>query len=311
MTPNAGTTTARSRTPGGLRGFIAHPATPFLLPAVAYLALLTLFPFIYNVILSTTRNNLARPNQSGFVGIGNYVDLFTDRLFQISIGQTFLVAAGSIALELVVGFLVARLFFSVRDMPGSNVVRTVYILPMMLTPVVSGLLWNYILNPTLGIANYLLASLGLPALTWFSSGDSALLTLILVNSWQWGPFLMLLMLAGLMSVPKEHYEAAALDGARWWHVVRWIELPAIRDVLLIGVILRLIENFRLFDVVYAATKGGPGTSTEVVSMYAFRQIFQFFNIGYGAAVSVVILFIGVLLTTFAVRLLRREEARVR
>lgn len=297
--------------PRGFRAFLVHPATPFLTPAVVYLALLTLFPFVYNVILSTTRSNLARPGQSGFVGIGNYVQLLGDRLFQLAIGQTFLVAAGSITLELVLGFLVARLFFAVRDMPGSSVVRTVYILPMMLTPVVSGLLWSYILNPTLGIANYLLDSIGLPALSWFSSGDSALLTLIAVNSWQWGPFLMLLMLAGLMGVPREQYEAAALDGARWYHVVRSIELPAIRDVLLIGLILRLIENFRLFDVVYAATKGGPGTSTEVVSMYAFRQIFQFFNIGYGAAVSVVILFIGVLLTTFAVRLLRREETRVR
>ena len=297
--------------PRGLRAFLAHPATPFLTPAVLYLALLTLFPFVYNVILSTTRNNLARPTQTGFVGFDNYVTLFGDRLFQIAIGQTFLVAAGSIVLELVLGFLVARLFFAVRDMPGSSVVRTIYILPMMLTPVVSGLLWSYILNPTLGIANYLLESVGLPAWTWFSSGSSALITLIAVNSWQWGPFLMLLMLAGLMGVPREQYEAAELDGARWWHVVLWIELPAIRDVLTIGLILRLIENFRLFDIVYAATKGGPGTSTEVVSMYAFRQIFQFFNVGYGAAVSVVILFIGVLLTSFAVRLLRKEEPGVR
>jgi len=122
---------------------------------------------------------------------------------------------------------------------------------------------------------------------------------------------MLLMLAGLLSIPREQYEAAELDGARWYHVVRSIELPAIRDVLLIGLILRLIDNFRLFDVVYAATKGGPGTATEVVSMFAFRQVFQFFNIGYGAAASVVILFMGVLLTTFAVRFLRREETRVR
>lgn len=304
---------SRARNPErrGVRAFLAHPATPFLTPAVLYLALLTLFPFVYNVILSMTRNNLARPGQTGFVGADNYLTLFGDRLFQIAIGQTFLVAGGSIALEVLLGFLVARLFFAVRDMPGSSLLRTVYILPMMLTPVVSGLLWSYILNPTLGIANYLLESVGLSAWTWFSSGSSALITLIAVNSWQWGPFLMLLMLAGLMGVPREHYEAAALDGARWWHVVLWIELPAIRDVLTIGLILRLIENFRLFDVVYAATKGGPGTATEVVSMYAFRQIFQFFNVGYGAAVSVVILFIGVLLASLAVRMLRREESGAR
>jgi len=294
-----------------LRGFLAAPATPFLAPAVIYLALLTLFPFVYNLVLSTTRQNLARPGQGGFVGIDNYVTLFTSDLFRIAVVQTVLVAIGSITLELVLGFLVARLFFAVRDVPGSSLVRTIYILPMMLTPVVSGLLWSYILNPTLGIANYLLESIGLSGFAWFSSGRTALITLIAVNSWQWGPFLMLLMLAGLLSIPREQYEAAALDGARWYHVVRSIELPAIRDVLLIGLILRLIDNFRLFDVVYAATKGGPGTATEVVSMFAFRQVFQFFNIGYGAAASVVILFMGVLLTTFAVRFLRREETRVR
>jgi len=294
-----------------LRSFLAAPATPFLAPAVIYLALLTLFPFVYNLVLSTTRQNLARPGQGGFVGVDNYVTLFTSDLFRIAVVQTVLVALGSITLELVLGFLIARLFFAVRDARGSSLLRTIYILPMMLTPVVSGLLWSYILNPTLGIANYLLESIGLSGFAWFSSGRTALITLIAVNSWQWGPFLMLLMLAGLLSIPREQYEAAELDGARWYHVVRSIELPAIRDVLLIGLILRLIDNFRLFDVVYAATKGGPGTATEVVSMFAFRQVFQFFNIGYGAAASVVILFMGVLLTTFAVRFLRREETRVR
>lgn len=294
-----------------LRSVLAAPATPFLAPAVIYLALLTLFPFIYNLVLSTTRLNLARPDQGGFVGIDNYITLFGSDLFRTAIVQTALVAAGSITLELVLGFLIARLFFAVRDVNGSSLLRTIYILPMMLTPVVSGLLWSYILNPTLGIANYLLESIGLSGFAWFSSGRTALITIIAVNSWQWGPFLMLLMLAGLLSIPSEQYEAAAIDGARWYHVVRSIELPAIRDVLLIGLILRLIDNFRLFDIVYATTKGGPGTATEVVSMFAFRQVFQFFNIGYGAAASVVILVMGVLLTTFAVRFLRREETRVR
>ncbi len=302
---------AASMPPSRLRAFFAAPALPFVAPAVIYLALLTLFPFIYNVYLSTTRLNLARPGQQGFVGFDNYLTLFSSDLFRVAITQTFLVAAGSITLEVVAGFFIARLFFAIRDVFGSSLLRTIFILPMMLTPVVSGLLWSYILNPTLGIANYLLDAVGLPTFAWFSSANTALITLIAVNSWQWGPFLMLLMLAGLLSIEREQYEAAELDGARWYHVVRAIELPAIRNVLLIGLILRLIDNFRLFDVVYAATKGGPGTATEVVSMFAFRQIFSFFNVGYGAAASVVILFMGVMLTSFAVRLLRREDSHVR
>jgi multiple sugar transport system permease protein len=291
-----------------VRRFLTRaPALPFLAPTVIYLALLTLYPFIYSLILSTTRRNLARPSQTGFVGLGNYLELLGHGLFQTALLQTFVVAMASIALELGIGFFIARLFFSLAGLPATNLLRTIYILPMMLTPVVSGLLWSYILNPTLGIANYLLGIVGLPAFGWFSSSRTALFTLILVNSWQWGPFLMLLMLAGLLGIPREQYEAAQLDGARWHHVVRFVELPALRNIVLIGVILRLIDNFRLFDVVYAATKGGPGDSTEVVSMYAFRQMFQFFNIGYGSAAAVIILVVGIALTTFAVRFMRREE----
>lgn len=312
MAQRSQTLTAQPRGRGGFGGFLErNPSLPFLMPAVVYLALLTLFPFIYSVILSTTRRNLARPDQTGFVGIGNYVTLFTDGLFQTALLQTAIVTVASITLELVLGYFVARLFYSLAGVPFANFLRTVYILPMMLTPVVSGLLWSYILNPTLGIANYLLTSVGLTPFGWFSSVKTALPTLIMINAWQWGPFLMLLMLAGLMAVPKELYEAAQLDGARWYHIIGYIELPLLRNVILIGVILRMIDNFRLFDVVYAATKGGPGDSTEVVSMYAFRQMFQFFNVGYGSAVAVVILIIGIILTNFAVRFLQQEETHVR
>lgn len=293
------------------RFFARTPALPFLAPTVIYLALLTLYPFIYSLILSTTRGNLARPAQTGFVGLQNYLNLFTDSLFQTALLQTGMVTVASIAIELVIGFFIARLFFALSGNAYANVLRTVFILPMMLTPVVSGLLWSYIVNPTLGIANYLLEAVGLPPFGWFSSSDTALLTLIFVNSWQWGPFLMLLMLAGFTGIPQEHYEAASLDGARWHHLVRFVELPALRNVILIGIVLRMIDNFRLFDVVYAATRGGPGSSTEVVSMYAFRQMFQFFNIGYGSAVAVVILALGIALTTIALRFLRRDDVRVR
>lgn len=291
--------------------FAARPALPFLAPAVIYLALLTLFPFIYSVVLSLSRRNLARPYLNKFVGLGNYGTLFTDSLFRTAIAQTFIVTAASIAIELVVGYFVARLFFSLAGNRFAGALRTIYILPMMLTPLVSGLLWSYILDPTLGIADYLLQVVGLPPYAWFSSAKTALFTIILVNAWQWGPFLMLLILAGLLAIPGELYEAAQLDGARWFHLMRFIELPSLRNVVMIGVILRVIDNFRLFDVVYAATRGGPGTSTEVVTMYAFREMFQFFNVGYASAAAVIILAIGLALANVAVRFLRAEESNVR
>jgi multiple sugar transport system permease protein len=177
----------------------------FLAPAVIYLLIMSIYPFVYSLYLSTTRKNLSRPYQKGFIGLENYATLFKDHLFRVAIQNTLVLTIVTIAIELVVAFLIARLFFSISDVPGNNIIRTVYILPMMLTPVVSGLLWSYILSPSLGVANYILLKLGLAPYPWFASVDSALKSLVMVNVWQWSPFLMLLILAGLMAIPREQY----------------------------------------------------------------------------------------------------------
>jgi multiple sugar transport system permease protein len=217
----------------------------------------------------------------------------------------------SILVELLIAFFVARLFLAISDVPGNNIIRTVYILPMMLTPVVSGLLWSYILNPTLGVANHILREVNLDPYPWFASSDTALRSLIMVNVWQWSPFLMLLLLAGLTTIPREQYEAAAMDGANFLQIIRHIELPFLRNVALIGIIFRVIDNFRLFDVVYVATRGGPGSSTEVVSMYAYREMFGFFNVGYGSSAAVIILIMAIIVTNVLFRFMRGEETDAR
>jgi multiple sugar transport system permease protein len=293
----------------GWRGGLERNASVlFLAPAIVYLVLVSIYPLVYSLYLSLRQRTLTEPGNGLFIGLKNFSDLFHDGLFHKALLNTFLVTAVSVALELIIAFAVAHVFAALAESRTAQVLRTVFILPMMLTPVVSGLLWSYILNPTLGIANYLLEYLHLPPFDWFSSSTTALPTLILVNVWQWGPFLMLITMAGLLSIPREHYEAARLEGARWHHIVRFIELPALRGVLFIGGILRVVDNFRLFDVVYAATKGGPGDSTEVVSMFAYRQMFNFFNVGYGSATTVAILVIATVLVALASRLLLREEA---
>ena len=279
----------------------------FLAPAVIYLLFMSIYPFVYSLYLSTTRKNLSRPYQKGFVGLDNYATLFRDELFQKAIQNTLVLIVVSIAIELLIAYFVARLFSSISDVPGSSIIRTVFILPMMLTPVVSGLLWSYILSPSLGIANYILRQVGLAPYPWFASVHSALKSLIMVNVWQWSPFLMLLILAGLMSIPREQYEAAAIDGANLLQIVRHIEVPFLRNVVLIGMIFRVIDNFRMFDVVYVATRGGPGSATEVVSMYAYREMFGYFNVGYGSAAAVVILVMAIILTNILYHFMRGEE----
>jgi multiple sugar transport system permease protein len=283
----------------------------FLTPAVIYLLIMSIFPFVYSLYLSTTRKNLSRPYQKGFIGLENYSTLLKNDLFQKAIENTVVLTAASIAIELIIAFFIARLFFSISDVPGNNVVRTVFILPMMLTPVVSGLLWSYILNPTLGVANYILREVGLAPYPWFASVDTALKSVIMVNVWQWSPFLMLLILAGLMSIPREQYEAAAIDGANFFQVIRHIEIPFLRNVVLIGMIFRVIDNFRMFDVVYVATRGGPGSATEVVSMYAYREMFGFFNVGYGSAAAVIILIMATVVTNILYRFIRGDDADAR
>jgi multiple sugar transport system permease protein len=283
----------------------------FLTPAIVYLLIMSIYPFVYSLYLSTTRKNLARPYQKGFIGLHNYSTLFNDKLFQTAIENTLKLTVASILIELLIAFFIARLFVAISDVPGNNIIRTVYILPMMLTPVVSGLLWSYILNPTLGVANYILREVNLAPYPWFASSDTALRSLIMVNVWQWSPFLMLLLLAGLTSIPREQYEAAAMDGANFLQIIRHIEVPFLRNVALIGIIFRVIDNFRLFDVVYVATRGGPGSSTEVVSMYAYREMFGFFNVGYGSSAAVIILIMAIIVTNVLFRFMRGEETDAR
>jgi len=281
-----------------------NPKLFFIVPAVIYLLLLSVFPFIYSVYLSLYDAKLTRMSRKFFVGLENYQNLLTDPLFLKSIQNTAVLTASSIAIELVLGFAFAKVFLSLREMQTGHVLRSMAILPMMITPICVGLIFSYILNPTLGIANYLLSGVGNEPLSWFGNPSVALLTVIMINAWQWTPFMMLLMLAGLVSIPGSLYEAADLEGAKWHHVARWIELPAIRDVILIGVILRVIDNLKLFDLVYVTTRGGPGDATEIVTFFAYRQNFRFFQVGYGSAAAVIILLISILVTTVAVRYLR-------
>lgn len=279
----------------------------FLAPATIYLIALTLFPFLYSLYLSLHQVKLTRLDRQIFVGLDNYARLFSDPLFLDACRNIALVTITSIGIEVVFGFFIAKIFFSLRDSRLGSVLRSLSIVPMMITPICIGLVFSYIFNPVLGIANYLIGQGGLTPPGWLSDPDLALLTITLINSWQWIPFMMLLMLAGLMSIPREHYEAAEVEGARWWHTARAIEIPAIRGVVLVGVILRVIDNLRLFDIVYVTTRGGPGTSTELVTLFAYKQDFQYFQIGYGSAAAVAILGISIIVTTFAARYLRSAE----
>lgn len=282
----------------------------FIAPTIVYLLLLSIFPFVYSVYLSLHDVKLTSAGRKFFVGFENYANLFKDEIFIQSIKNTTVLILGSLAIELTLGFLLARLFYSLAGLILVNFFRSMVILPMMTTPICIAMLALYVLDPTLGIVSYLLSLLGIEPITWFASSSTALLSVILINAWQWTPFMMLLMLAGLMSIPRNLYEAADIEGAKWHHLVRWIELPAIRDIIIIGVILRVIENLKLFDLVYITTRGGPGDATEILTFFAYRTNFTAFRIGYGSAAAVMILVISIIVTTIAVLYMRKLQHEV-
>ena len=279
----------------------------FIAPAVVYLMFMSIFPFIYSVYLSLYQAKLTRLHKKFFVGFENYVNLFKDEVFLASLKNTFVLTTTSIVFEVILAFACAKVFLSLKEQKTGYFLRSMSILPMMITPLCVALIFSYILNPTLGILNYILSGVGVEPISWFANPNLALWSIIAINVWQWTPFMMLLMLAGLVSIPSSLYEAASLEKARWWHVARWIELPAIKDVILIGIILRVIDNLKLFDLVYITTRGGPGDNTELLTYFTYRQDFALFNVGYGSAAAVIILVISIFVTTIAVSFLRKMQ----
>lgn len=279
----------------------------FVAPTCVFLAVLTIWPFLYSVYLSLHAVKLTALHRAVFVGLGNYATLLADSLFQRALLNTLLLAAVSIFFEIVIGFAVAKAFVTLSHLKWVNGLRSLFLMPMMVTPLIVGMVFSYIFNPVLGIANYLLSLASIPPVPWFGAPGAAMLSILIISVWQWTPFMMLLIMAGLMSIRPELYEAARVDGAKWHHVLRLLEIPSIRGIVLLGVILRVIDVLRFFDIVYITTRGGPGESTMVLTLYAYQQNFQFFQAGVGSAAAVVILVIAIVITTFAVQLLRKIE----
>lgn len=269
-----------------------------ILPAVIYLFLLIIYPLIYSIQVSLTTLNLARPSyRTEFIGLGNFAELVKDPIFFQAIRNTFVLTALSVSAELILGFIIARIFFIgvSLELKGIGFLRTVYMLPMMITPIVWGLVWVYIFNPTLGIGNYFLSLLGIAPVSWFGDVHIALYSIIFINVWEWTPFMMLLCLAGLSTIPPQLFEAAKVDGSKWYQNIFHIELPLIKRVIVIGLLMRIMDNFRAFDLIYVTTAGGPGTSTETLSVFAYRQAFQYWNMGYGTAIAIFTLILVIVL----------------
>ncbi|MFN3973138.1 MAG: carbohydrate ABC transporter permease [Gemmobacter sp.] len=280
----------------------------FLAPAGLVLAVALLYPVGYMVWASFLNwNPSQRIGQAEFVGLRNYAKLLGDPAFRESFWVTIRFAAIVVSVEMVLGVGLALLLD--RNIRGMSVLRTIFILPMMIAPIVVGLMWRYMYHPTVGIFNRTLKSLGFDGIPWLSDGSWAFASVVIADVWQWTPFIFILSLAALQSLPQSTLEASRIDGATPWQQIIHIKLPLMVPVLIVTGLLRLIDAFKVLEVVLVLTNGGPGLSTEILSLRISRTASEFRELGTAAAMSNLLLLLLMALTAAMFVYSRLAEAR--
>ena len=284
-----------------------HRAAPYVLPApaVVTIALLCAFPAVYTLYMSFQAWTGSQTRPPNFVGLLNYLEAFRDdERFQMAIWRTVLYTAGSLAMQLPLGVALA-VFFN-REFSGKGLVRTLYLLPFVATPAAIALVWVLIYNPATGVLNYLLGMMHLPPGQWTYSAGSALWALVIVDTWQHTPLVMLIALAGLAALPPDPYESAQIDGANPWQSFWHITLPLLRPTIAVAALFRAIDALKAFDVIFAMTQGGPGEATETLNIYIYFAAFQYFRFGYSS--SLLMLFFALILGVCLLIIKGRRQA---
>lgn len=276
----------------------------YILPSLLIILVIEIYPLVYSFRMSLNKVSLLGLYDWEFVGLANYVKIVSDSIFKIALVNTTYLCIGGVTLSMVIGLGIALLVNKMGK--GKTVFRTVFLLPVLLSPILTGIVWKYMYDSTLGIINYFLGLIGIPAINWLTEPSLALLSIMVTDIWQWSPYAFIVFLAGLESLPPEPYEAAQIDGASSLQLFIWLTLPFLKPLLLIVAMFRVIFTFRMFDIVYALTLGGPGTVTETLSLYIWRTSFRSLNIGYGASLSFVMLGIILGIGFLVVRKLSKE-----
>ena len=274
----------------------------FAIPSVLFTFLMIAFPFLYTIYLSLFEFTFG--SDSRFIGAGNYSLLLEDPEFWNGFYISLVIYVGSLILQLVAGIYLGMLLYHSKRMGGF--LRSTLISPFVLPPVVVGMMWVVILDPSLGAANYLLECMGLPKGLWLASPTMVVPTFILLDTWQWAPFVALIILGGLQSLPPSVYEAAAIDGASRSKTFFRITLPLLMPTIVTAAILRSVDLLRFFDLIYITTQGGPGNSSNAMNVYAFRIGFEYFDFGYACSLMLTL----TSLVLVAVVLLQQARRRV-
>jgi multiple sugar transport system permease protein len=276
---------------------------PFVLPAVFVVGGVIVFPWVFTVWMSLHEWKLG--GERSFVGAANYLRLGSDPRFIEAVGHTLVYTALGVIAPLVLGTLAALVFH--RRFPLRGLLRGVFVLPMMATPVAIALVWAIMFHPQLGVLNYLLSLVGLPPQLWVYHPATVIPSLVLVETWQWTPLVMLIVLGGLAAMPVEPFESAEIDGASAWQKFRYITLPMIAPFLMVAVIIRTIDALKSFDIIFAITQGGPGTASETINLYLYAVAFAYYDVGYGSAIAVVFFALIIALSLVLLHLRQRTK----
>ncbi len=284
-------------------------AIAFLSPTMLLLLFITIFPLIWSLYLSFTKYSIIKDANTGptWIGVANYSALLADEKLWSRFGVTASFVVPTVLIELLVGFGIAMLLN--RAFVGRGLITTLILIPMMLSTVVVALFWRYMLQGDIGIFNYLIRDvLGFAPVLWLTDQRTALWSLVLVDMWQWTPFMMLISLAGLSAVPQYLYEAAEVDRASAWFRFWNITLPIISPLLLIAVLFRFMDCYKLFDLAWVLTGGGPGESTKMLTLYLYRLAFGEFNTGQSSAVGYLMLVVVIALANILIRVLNKLKS---
>jgi multiple sugar transport system permease protein len=280
----------------------------FLWPSLAILLFLIAYPFVMLIYYSFFNFSFLRPVNTKFVGLTNYLLILTDTYTWERFVFTFKYVGLTVSIQFVLGILIAWLLQ--RNFRGKDAVFTVVLMPMMLCPIVVGLLWRYMFNTEWGIINYFLHNiLGFARIEWLGVEHNSIWATVIANTWMWTPFMVLLASAAFSSVPKYLYEAASVDRASGWFKFTNITLPLSAPILVLALLFRLMDEMKQFDLIYTLTGGGPGNATQTVSFTLYKTAFQYFYTGEGSAWAFILLIIIIGLSAILIRLLNYLSER--
>ena len=287
-----------------------HFPTLLLVPVLAFFVVWNIVPTLWMLGMSFYNYSLISSDPPRLIGLANYLDLFSSTSVWLALSKTFVFVLGAVTFETALGIALGFLFWGSTTMPGRRLALTLLFAPMVLTPAATGTFFRLIYEPTFGVANHLVRVIFGTNVNFLGDRSWALAAVLLVDVWMWTPFMILITLAALGSVPRAELEAAEVDGLPWFRRIQHVILPHAKFIVMLGILLRTIDAFKVMDLVLQLTRGGPGNTTEVVGLMLFRKAFEGFTMGWSAALAVIALLIAIAFTSiylFILNLSRQEK----